>query len=303
MPRLFTRLVLGVVIATTTVSSAFASNLLANNAFSYIGQPANNSTNLLTLGGYRHYNPTQGTFLKQDSYSPFATNRTFNGFNYSAGNPVLFADQSGHLSVLDSALIAGASILAATFVGIGIYRGIAMSGETSDELVGETSAENALNLLVQEIKGMFTEERIEQLRVTPDEFDSRATEIANMIKETDATYQQYAKDYLAQQVNSIDSGTQYGFHLNKIFYQIKGYTDAIKTHVDIAQLSPDTDGLELSRSGTTLNTSYRTGYNFGLIQYLRVTQRSEQKFAASLIAHSHAIPQPLFNNHLLPFLF
>ena len=134
-------MVVGMFIATATVSPTFANNLLANNTFSYIGQPANSNTHLLTLGGYRHYNPSQGTFLKQDSYSPFANNRTFNGFNYSAGNPVLFADQSGHLSVLDSALIAGASILAATFVGIGIYRSIAMSAETSAELVGETSIE------------------------------------------------------------------------------------------------------------------------------------------------------------------
>ena len=81
----------------TGTSSIFAYPLAANT-FEYIGQPANN-TSLLTLGGYRHYNPTQGAFLKQDSYSPFATNRTFNGFNYSAGNPVMLVDFSGHLPI------------------------------------------------------------------------------------------------------------------------------------------------------------------------------------------------------------
>lgn len=70
---------------------------LSINTFEYIGQPANSNTHLLTLGGYRHYNPAQGTFLKQDSYSPFATNRTFNGFNYSDGNPIMFRDLNGHL--------------------------------------------------------------------------------------------------------------------------------------------------------------------------------------------------------------
>ena len=115
-------MVVGVVIAITTLSSTCASNLLANNTFGYIGQPANNSTNLLTLGGYRHYNPTQGTFLKQDSYSPFANNRTFNGFNYSAGNPVLFADQSGHMPIKMSQMIAiGPISLGIAMLGLYYY--------------------------------------------------------------------------------------------------------------------------------------------------------------------------------------
>ena len=115
-------MVVGVVIATTTMSSAFANNLLAHNAFGYIGQPANGNTHLLTLGGYRHYNPTQGTFLKQDSYSPFANNRTFNGFNYSAGNPVLFADKSGHkFTALEDVLI-GLGIMAVIGTAVVYYK-------------------------------------------------------------------------------------------------------------------------------------------------------------------------------------
>ena len=112
-------------ISISSTSSIFAYTLAANT-FEYIGQPANNNTNLLTLGGYRHYNPTQGTFLKQDSYSPFANNRTFNGFNYSAGNPILFADKSGHMPVeIEMTII------------------IDISGGNLPELVGMLSREDA----------------------------------------------------------------------------------------------------------------------------------------------------------------
>ena len=69
---------------------------LNNNTFGYIGQSLSANTGLMMMGGYRAYNPNLGVFVKQDSYSPFQSARTLNGFDYAAGNPIVYTDPSGH---------------------------------------------------------------------------------------------------------------------------------------------------------------------------------------------------------------
>jgi RHS repeat-associated protein len=114
---------------------------LEKNTFGYIGQSLNPTTKLMMMGGYRAYDPAVGTFLKADSYSPFRGAGTFNGFNYGAGNPVLFSDPSGHMPKwLSTALIVIAEVAitaAAEMLTAGLVTGVITGAGT---LVGESCA-------------------------------------------------------------------------------------------------------------------------------------------------------------------
>lgn len=104
------------------------------NTFEYIGQSLNHNTGVMMMGGYRAYNPNVGVFLKRDSYSPFVSNRTFNGFDYAAGNPVLMVDPSGHASFLEDAF----EDLA--IVATGVIEEVATGGAATPTLVAEDAA-------------------------------------------------------------------------------------------------------------------------------------------------------------------
>ena len=96
------RLIMALVLGISASSPLWAKapiTPIQNNTFFYIAQPASAATGLLILGGYRLYDARQGTFTKQDSWSPFRALYTRNGFDYAAGNPVLLSDQSGHIPV------------------------------------------------------------------------------------------------------------------------------------------------------------------------------------------------------------
>ena len=96
--------------------------LLENNHFGYIGQPISNISQSIWLGGYRLYQPQSGTFSKSDSDTPFDTTRTFNGYNYANGNPLLMADSSGHDS--SQTIMNVSSGLLATIVSGGLSVGL-----------------------------------------------------------------------------------------------------------------------------------------------------------------------------------
>ena len=98
-------------------------SVLQENVFGYISQPHDATAHVVMLGGYRAYNAQQGVFLKQDSYSPFVSRQTINGFDYGAGNPVFRVDPSGHLSkTWTYVLIAVGAVIVLAAVAYGAYK-------------------------------------------------------------------------------------------------------------------------------------------------------------------------------------
>ena len=105
------------------LNNAVAIPTIRHNVFSYINQPHDATAHVVMLGGYRAYNAQQGVFLKQDSYSPFVSLQTINGFDYGAGNPVFRVDPSGHLSkTWTYVLIAAGVFIVLATVAYGAYK-------------------------------------------------------------------------------------------------------------------------------------------------------------------------------------
>ena len=116
---------------------------LCENTFGYISQPLSHTTGLMMLGGYRSYNAVTGNFTKQDGYSAFQSNRTFNGFNYAVENPVLLTDRSGHLPAWAWGFIAGSAIVV---IGAGV--GFAAWWSKTNALKTEITSLNTANTLL-----------------------------------------------------------------------------------------------------------------------------------------------------------
>ena len=105
------------------VAHATSVPVLQSNVFSYINQPQDATAHVVMLGGYRAYNAQQGVFLKQDSYSPFVSRQTINGFDYGAGNPVFSVDPTGHHWTQTDTYIAIGVGVGVVLLGLAFYGG------------------------------------------------------------------------------------------------------------------------------------------------------------------------------------
>ena len=129
-----------------------AQSLLMQNTFGYIDQPTDSHSHLMMLGGYRAYQPATGQFSKQDSFSPFTSSRTFNGFDYAVGNPMLMQDGSGHLPALlkktwdmtSSGLLSTILMTGVNLFGIGMGINELMSLEETEETMTEDGHMNRI---------------------------------------------------------------------------------------------------------------------------------------------------------------
>lgn len=70
---------------------------ISHNQFGYTGQPADPSTGLMMLGGFRNYAPGIGRFIQPDTYNSFSKQGINNPDAYVSGNPLFFTDPSGHV--------------------------------------------------------------------------------------------------------------------------------------------------------------------------------------------------------------
>lgn len=69
---------------------------IQHNAFGYTGQANDPSTNLMMLGGFRHYAPGIGQFIQPDTYNSFSKQRINNTYAYVNNNPLSEIDPTGH---------------------------------------------------------------------------------------------------------------------------------------------------------------------------------------------------------------
>ncbi|MBK2124434.1 RHS repeat domain-containing protein [Fangia hongkongensis] len=73
----------------------------ANANIGFHGEFTDESSSLQPLGrGTRIYNPKLGAFQRPDTLSPFLEGG-INGYAFANGNPVMFADPSGHVAISD----------------------------------------------------------------------------------------------------------------------------------------------------------------------------------------------------------
>lgn len=73
---------------------------ITHNQFGYTGESADSSTGLMMLGGFRNYAPGIGRFIQPDSYNSFSKQHIKNADAYVEGNPLFFADPSGHFVIV-----------------------------------------------------------------------------------------------------------------------------------------------------------------------------------------------------------
>lgn len=105
---------------------------ITHNQFSYTGQAADPSTNLMMLGGFRNYAPGIGQFIQPDSYNSFSNVSIYNKYAYVDNNPLSSTDPSGHFAwnplsdVMNGLGLAGSigDILAAGNPALGIGVGV-----------------------------------------------------------------------------------------------------------------------------------------------------------------------------------
>lgn len=70
---------------------------ITRNQFGYTGQTQDQSTGLMMLGKFRNYAPGIGRFIQPDTYNSFSKHHINNPTAYVNGDPMLFADPTGHM--------------------------------------------------------------------------------------------------------------------------------------------------------------------------------------------------------------
>ena len=198
---------------------------LCENTFGYISQPLNHTTGLMMLGGYRSYNAMTGNFTKQDGYNAFKSNRTFNGFNYAVGNPVLLTDRSGHLPTWAWGIIA---VVGATFV-IGTGARFFALKNNINALKTEVTSLKAANT---QLTGQVTELQTSNNVLTGQVTDLQAS---NNVLTGQVTTIQASYDALAEQTrNLIEDLNTFSQSIDNDHSQLQDELNIIKDQLSIS---------------------------------------------------------------------